>query len=271
MTNTTLGYVKGLGYVEESYGDWLTNIVESRGKIISPRDEAYARLQTQATEKIGQSYGTQTSAGFEYAKDQLPIVRLHSRLLEKAMAERAVAANKNGNYFCTPTTKEYEASLKEAEKEMKKDPKDWNVFTFPSPDSITISDKEHWNLYQAFLKDQATPYFELNGPITVHHVSKNVVDARNGTLLSYLWFGSLDSRCGFVCDDCFIDFNYETRWVSRKETAEGTQKISSEEINVAYTQKEINKYSDILQKVRTGELPNSRLEELVEFLERLKQ
>ncbi|MBS3081204.1 hypothetical protein J4221_07065 [Candidatus Pacearchaeota archaeon] len=49
------------------------------------------------------------------------------------------------------------------------------------------------------------------------------------------------------------------------------QKISAGEKTVPYTRKNINSYLDIVHGVRKGNLPNSKLEELIEFLEKLKQ
>ena len=118
MANELITHVKELGEVVQSNGNWLTNVQDSKGRIITPRNEAYARLQTIGEKDIGKSYGTRTSAGFEHAKEQFPLVRLRSQLLNKSLAEKAVAANNNGNYFSTQTTKEYEQSLEEAEEEM---------------------------------------------------------------------------------------------------------------------------------------------------------
>ena len=272
MANELITHVKELGEVVQSNGNWLTNVQDSKGRIITPRNEAYARLQTIGEKDIGKSYGTRTSAGFEHAKEQFPLVRLRSQLLNKSLAEKAVAANNNGNYFSTQTTKEYEQSLEEAEEEMKKEPKDWNVFTLPSRSKMTMSNTENWNVYEAFLNDQAKPYFELNGPITIYPVDEKTVDAQDGTLLTQLWFGSLDCGSGFNGGSRSLHYDYDrARWV-RKKSATGTQKIfSPEEIKVPYTQREITKNVDILQGVRDGNLPASKLEQVVAFFGKLKQ
>ena len=91
MTDETLkvvANVEGLGKIVEIRGDFysqLQQLQELGINPISPRDEAYARLKTRATgviydttgkENIGMSTGTKTSAGFEYVKGKLPILRL---------------------------------------------------------------------------------------------------------------------------------------------------------------------------------------------------
>ncbi|MEK6860659.1 MAG: hypothetical protein AABY07_01690, partial [Nanoarchaeota archaeon] len=67
----TLAYIKNLE-VRQSEGDFLKCLNESARNIITPRDEAYVRLQTRDRENIGRRYGTWTSAGFEYVREQLP-------------------------------------------------------------------------------------------------------------------------------------------------------------------------------------------------------
>ena len=75
-----------------------------------------------------------------------------------------------------------------------------DVIVLPSREQFTISDKENWEVYQAVLKDQAKPYFELDGPINVSPVGANTVDAQKGTLLTALWFGDFRYYPGFGGD-----------------------------------------------------------------------
>ena len=192
----TLAYIKNLE-VRQSEGDFLKCLNESARNIITPRDEAYVRLQTRDRENIGRRYGTWTSAGFEYVREQLPILRLESRLLDLELARQAVEANKRGKYFHTSNTDEYEDSLKQAKKDKNKKPSERKVIILPSRGNFKISEKENWEVLEALLKDQARPYFELNGPITVYPVDKKDVDSQNGTLLTQLCFRHFDIRSGF--------------------------------------------------------------------------
>ena len=98
--------------------------------MISPRDEAYLRLRTRKKENIGESYGTRTSAGFECIKGENPIIRLSSRLNNQRLAKLAVEANRQGNYFSTNSTKEYEGSLEQVKKDKGKNPTKRNVILF---------------------------------------------------------------------------------------------------------------------------------------------
>ena len=181
--------VEGLGKIVEANSDFYTNLqllTEEGARPISPRDEAYARLKTRGKENIGKLYGTRTSAGFEYVKGELPILRLDSRLLNPELARLAVEANRQERYFCTDSAREYEDSLKQAEKDRSKEPKDRNVIILPSRNPFEISDEENWDVFESISKDQARAYFKLNGSIIIFPVNTSYVDSQNGTLLTQM-------------------------------------------------------------------------------------
>ena len=263
-----IAYVKGLGEVVETAADFYSELKELKlggARLISPRDEAYARLQTIGKDNIGEDDGTRTRAGFDYAKEQLPILRLNSRLLNPALAKKAVKSNRANAYFHTETTEEYEQSLKQAEKDMSKEPSKRSAVVLPSRDNFTMSDKENWEVLEAVLKDQAEPYFKFNGPITVYPVDKKVVDAQDGTIETVLWFRNLRNWSDFSGISWDLGNAYRARGV--RESAEGTAKISKQSIN-SYTSKQAQKYLKILDGVRKGNLPASRLEEIVKYFNR---
>ncbi|MEK6830608.1 MAG: hypothetical protein AABX77_01115 [Nanoarchaeota archaeon] len=216
----TLAYIENLE-VRQSKGNFLKCLNESARKIITPRDEAYVRLQTRGRENIGIRYGTWTSAGFEYVREQLPILRLESRLLDLKLARQAFEANKRGKYFNTESTKEYEDSLKQAEKDKNKRPSERKVIILPSRDDFTIKEKENWEVLETILKDQAKPYFELNGPIPLYFVDEETVDSQNGTLLTQLWFRYLVNRSGFDGYYWYLDYNVRAHWVFEKTSEAG--------------------------------------------------
>ena len=263
--------VKDLGKVVEvavAFDAELKQLSQGNARLISPRDEAYARLQTRGKEKIGKSYGTWATAGFEYAKEQLPVLRLRSRLLNQRLAKKAVQENRQGRYFHTDSTEEYETSAEQAEKDKEKDPEKRKVLVLPSITKFTISDKDNWEIYQAILKDQAKPYFELNGPITIYPVGVREVDSQDGTLMTQMWFSGLGVRSGLgggrgLGCVCWARGVLKTGRASR--VAVGSQ------TKLPYTSKQLDKNSRIVQGVRTGELPASKLEQVEEFLGGLKQ
>ena len=106
-----IAYVKGVGQVVETrknFYDELLEFQEAGAKLITPSQEMKARIRTAGKENIGKSYGTWTTAGFDYAKAELPLLKLNSRLLNPELARQAVEANRSNKYFSTQSTKEYE-------------------------------------------------------------------------------------------------------------------------------------------------------------------
>ena len=208
--------VEGLGRVVEVKNDFYNELLQLKGsgaRPISPRDEAYARLMTRGKEDIGRTYGTRTSAGFEYVNGQLPILRLESRLLTPELARQAVEANRKGHYLSTASTKEYADSLKQAEQDKNKEPRERSVIILPSKSEFKISDKEYWEIFESIFKDQAKAYFELNGPISVYLANERKIGSQNGTILSQLWFRDLGCGSELYGDDGDLDDAYGLRGV----------------------------------------------------------
>jgi len=263
--------VDKLGKIVEVCSDFyveLQQLKDSGARLISPRDEAYARLHTRGKENIGQVYGTRTISGFEYAKGRLPIFRVNSRLNDPKLAKLAVEANKARNYFHTESTKEYEESLKQAEKEKSKEPKKRNIMVLPSRDAFTISDKENWDIFEMIFKDQAKPYFEYNGPITVYPIHKGTVDEQDGTILNVLWFRSYEGASLLYGFSRNINHDDRARgvFVEDIENTHGKSKSLS-----YYQQKQIDKYLQLVQKIKDGKASVSKLEKVEIFLADLKK
>jgi len=70
------------------------------------------------------------------------------------LAKLAVEANRAGNYFHTDSTKEYEASLKQAEQDKNKEPKKRMLSFSLHENRLQFLIKENWENLQAILKDQ---------------------------------------------------------------------------------------------------------------------
>jgi len=239
-----LSNVKGLGQVVEADSNFYTNLQEleqAGASLISPRDEAYARLNS----NIGKTYGTFTTAGLEYVKGEKPILRLDSRLLNPELAKQAAEANRNGIYFSTKNTKEYEESLKQAEQDKNKDPKERNVIILPSREVFDISLTENSEVLECLLKDQAKAYSEIKKVLTFYPVSKETIDEQNGTLLTQLWFYSVAYRSGLVGDNRDLGYGYGARGVQK--SGEATQK-SPQEVEV-YTPNQISKVLNDLKLI----------------------
>lgn len=281
----TLASIEGLGKIVEVVGAFdvklqeLEQAAEEAGvklktPVITPRDEAYARIKTKDAKQIGRNYGTWTTSGFEYAKGELPVLTRESRLLNLGLAEQAVIANRNEEYFHTNTTQEYDEARKIADKEIKqgKKPNERTVLVLPSRENFRITPKENWHVLEFLLQDQAKPYFDLHeihsrkSSIPVCLVDKDTVDAQTGTLMTVLWFSSLDGWSGL--DGDYRDLLYgdgRARGVFEKTSEAGSRPRKTPKIKLPYTQRE----SPYTQREVVAQL--KRLEEIAEFLERLKQ
>ena len=274
----TLATVKGVGRVVEvsrNFYDNLNALRENFAKVISGRQEAIARMETAGTENIGRSYGTYLNSGFEYAKGQMPVLRLKSRLLDPKLARLAVEANKQSRYFSTGDTQFYEESLKQAEKEVKEGREPWKrqVIVMLSRDLFAIKSDKNFDVLEFELRDPklAKQYFEFNGsnPMNVYLVDKSTVDVQDGTLLTQVWFWNLGNRSDVIGGSRFLSNAYRVRGVL--PTAEGrTQKIPSSIKSEPYTPKQVGKIYDLIQGVKEGKLPASKLEKALSFLESLR-
>ena len=92
-----------------------------------------------------------------------------------------------------------------------------SVIILPVGTEFTISDRENRELLEAIFKDQAGPYFALNGPIRVYldfdHVSSHNGNNHNqGTLLTQMGIGVLDS-CSPISGSRHLGLGYKLRGV----------------------------------------------------------
>jgi len=203
---TSIIKVQGLGEIVEVGGDF-TQILDQLNyygaTLISPRDEAYARLQTRDAERIGRSQGTWTRAGFEYVKGELPVLVRESKLLDPELARQAVEANRQGRHFATNSLDQYAQSLAIAKEDESKDPKDRRAIILPSDTNFITSLERSPEVLQFLLQDQAEQYFRFNceDPMNVYLVDRNTVPSKEGTTLTQLWFRYLGSRSGLNGND----------------------------------------------------------------------
>jgi hypothetical protein len=258
-----IGNVKGVGRVVEAQGnfyDVLRAFDRDGAKLITERQEAIARMKTADAEAIGRSYGTWTTAGFEYAPKQMPLMRIRSRLLNPELAKQAVEANSRGEYFSTESTREYEQSLKQAEKDKDKEPSKRTVMAMPLRDSFDITRKNLDILEFALRnKDLAKGYFEFNGavPMKVYLIDKNTVDTQDGTILTQAWFSSLDYRSNLNgnCRDLSSDYRVRgvsvTGEASRAEISRTSRKTGKSELytptDLKEAEREIKRLSGMLR------------------------
>ena len=220
--------VEGLGEIVEvsgNYSDSLSRLASQGAKLISPRDEAYARIRAGPKLKdIGKLDGTLTSAGFEYAEGELPLLNLDSRLLSPELARLAVEANRQERLFSTDSTREYEESFEIAKEDEGKNPQERRVMVMPSKKTFGITQRENYEVLQFLLKDQADEYFRLNGLI---QITTYLIDERNvpkkGTALIQLLFSSFDYRSDLDGNNRSLHYNGRLRGVRSQNFPSGNK------------------------------------------------
>ena len=181
--------VKGLGkvgIVYNSFDKQLKEFKEAGAKfpyIMDVRTMAYMRLNK------GPKDVARTCHAPIYAKDSpIIIARVSPLIKDFKMAEQAVEANRNGNYFVTENTEVYDKYVEIAEKDKNKDPGKRRALILPSKETYLI--KPNSEEAQALFKDTKEEYFETfckNG-INFYPVSKDFVNIQKGSLVGYLWF-----------------------------------------------------------------------------------
>ncbi len=229
-------YVEGLGEVGTSVGNLVTN-VRDLGKLISMRDEAYARIQTAGADNIGKIAGTRVSMVVSYLKEDYPVLQKIGKFPLR-LAKSLVKANSQGKYYSTRTSKAYDKARKTADEEGKLgiEPAERTAIVCPSRTNFSMSPDENAQHYVFVFEDMAhedeeserKSYFQLNnGPIVFYPVSASTIDgenprpltAKNGSTQNFLWFSLLDNRSKLVGYDWRADSNiYWSRGVLNKST-----------------------------------------------------
>lgn len=276
MINQTV-FVKGLGEVAYSDGSLAVNRRDLKGRLISPRNEAYARIHTAGKEDIGKTDGTRVALEVDYMKGELPILARYDRL-NLALAKQVVDANSQGKYYCTDSTKKYETKRKLADKEEKqgKSPQERTAIALPR-DSFGMTLTENRQQLDFILQDTGEQYFELNGKVLINFypIDKKVVDGNSPNLLTnangtivvpYLWFGCLDYGSGLY--GRYAYYYGRARGVSGS-SAEGAPKISGE----TQVQKQVSEYSqrDIERELKRISRLETELQKSRNFLLQLKK
>ena len=211
--------------------------------------------------------------GFVYAKGVEPIiVRISPLVSDRELAEQAVEANRNGRYFATPTKELYDRFRAQAEKDKGNSPLERREIILPSRKNFQIQPGEETF---EFLFEGGKEYLSHIGrsKLTVYLVNPSTIDSQEGTLATQSWLHRIDNDSGVDGDDWNLSYYDAVRGVRIAEGDSGeasAQKISNEEVEArTYTTRQIETYRNILQGVRKGDLPASKLEQLIPIIESL--
>ena len=218
--------IKGLGKVGIVYNSFDKQLKEFKKAgakfpyVMDIRNMAYMRLNK------GLIDGARTCHAPIYAKDSpIIIARVSPLIKDFKMAEQAVKANKNNQYFVTENTEVYDKYAEIAEKDKSKDPEKRSAFILPSKEKYIISPNSEEA--QALFKDTGKEYFETfcEKGIKFYPVSKDFVNNQKGSLVEYLWFRHPDFDSGLDGDDGDLSNDVSAFGVLSETSEAGSKKI----------------------------------------------
>jgi len=243
-------------YVEAPFDKAKKELESNKYRIISLSENAKLRMQEGKDAFISQN-GNYTREGVIYLPSNKIYLTKSSPIMENA--EEATECHRKGNEFYL-NDKQVSNAIKKG-----------TAVKFPQNDNYSIpTDKFGEDIitdfafgkiakdYGKFLKEEAK----------INEMPVWLSNCENKPFARQLWFRGLGGGVrsglgGFGSLDYYGDGVRGVREVS----AEG----AAQKISLPYKQKDIKNYLNILQDVREGNLPASKLEKVIKGLEKLKQ
>ena len=239
--------------------------------MITAEQLAYARTHAeQGGESSLSRSGSYTLAGFVHLKGEMPIRVARSPLVNVRLAGLAVKANRAGNYF-SDSEQVYERFAKQAEEDKSKDPEKRRAVVLPNNKPFQVSSRANPDVFRHIFGKAGEDYLQFMGrnSITVYPVDVNTVNAQDETILTQEWLSGLDDGSNVYGDERSLNYNYAVRGVQRTGGA-SSQKKSSTGAITQYSTKQLDRLIKVMQGVREGKLPASRLEREIKFAESLR-
>lgn len=270
MAKTYEAEVKGLGIihrVEEPFDEALKTIKGAGAVPITARDLAYARMREGDDSSLC-TRGSYIKEGVVYIPSKALLIR-NSPLLNQKLAQEAVQVHRKSNEFHVndKLTKKYQ---EQAEADKNKFPEKKRILiiskrgTFEIPTN-RFKDEE---LTLWLFEDLAEDYGDFLKNNKINRMPVYLTSNNKEKFANQLWLGNLGLRSYLNGDYRLLGFGHNVRGVL-KESAAGTSQKFSEKL--PYTPKQVDKISKIINGVRQGNIPASKLEKALEFLNRLKE
>ncbi len=252
--------------------------LEVLGKnLISTWRLANARMQTDKANSLN-TYGSYNGEGFVYAAKSEPLIVRASPLLDSKLARKAIEANRQGRYFTTEDRKLYDEQRAIAEKNKDKEPFKRQAIILPSRGNFEISSELNAETFEFLFGKDGKKYLSFVGRnnLTVYLVDPSTVDSQNGTLLTQSWLHRVVLGSVVSGDNRYLGYYYRVRGVcaplgALTSEASSAQKISRDKVKVPYTSRQLDKMAEVLDGVRQGNLPASRLEKVAQFIQNLRK
>lgn len=268
MTQQIEAEVKGLGKViriAKPFDQALETLKKENARVISAKDLANARIQT-GTESSLSRNGSYVKEGLVYVPDKTLFVR-NSPFLVQTIARDAVQVHRNVNEFFVNNNfiQKYQ---EQAETDKKKEPEKRRVLELARRGTYKIPTNrfkdEELTLWLFGKKAQKYGDF-LKQKAGINEIPVYLSSNSSQNSANQLWLGCLDDRSSLYGYNRGLDYYYYVRGVLKTGEASRTAEKSP------YTKRQIDKIGKLVQGVRQGDLPASRLEKVADFLDKLKQ
>jgi hypothetical protein len=191
--------IEGFGEMIYSHGTFVDNVKDLDGRLISPRDEAFALQQIKDEQQIIKGYETRVAIRVDYLKNELPVLSKY-RSLNIDLAKKVVNANSQGKYYCTNSYEAYKTRRKIADEEESQGILYAHRRSVVTPrDDFEMSLTQYRYILDFLFQDQAEVFYQFRGgfPIKFYTLDKKIIDFNNPELLNtngtiiipYLYFG----------------------------------------------------------------------------------
>ena len=270
MAKTYEAEVEGLGIIHrvaKPFDEALKTLKGAGANPISARDLAYARIPEGSSSSLCTS-GSYIKEGSVYVSDKSLLIR-NSPLLNQKLVQKAVQAHRNGSEF-NINDKLVDKYQEQAEADKNKSPEKRRVLSLNKRGNFNIPTNrfkdEELTLW--LFKDLAENYGNFLKDNNINEMPAYLTENNKEKFANQLWLGDLDSQSILVGGSRYLNCSYGVRGVWKKSAKGASQKISAK---LPYTPKQLTKISNVVEGVRQGNLPASRLEKVLNFFENLKQ
>ncbi len=256
--------VGNIGYLEVPFDQAVRTF--GRTKILTAESLAQGRIQNGKRSSLSTN-GSYAREGVVYVPGEGKILtRKSPALVSLKEAERATQSHSQGKEFSI-TSKKAGEYLEKA-----KDQKDKSAILLTDTGAVPTNRFGEDERTVWLFGKQAESYgdFLQNAGITGMQSYLSDENSQEEPFANQLWLSSLDDRSDFVGVGRVLSFSGRVRGVfSVGEADARSPKAKSEPLTKHYTARQVDRNITIVNKIRQGDWPASKLEQVAKFLENL--
>jgi hypothetical protein len=222
-------------------------------QIISLEENARLRIQKGADADISQN-GNWTREGVLYLPDKRILLTKNSPIID--FPDQATNCHRNG--------KDFYLEREQIEKSLK--------------DSIKIKDTKiptnrfnQNDLMVYALGDTAEAYGDFLSNLGINELKIWLTETQDKPFIRQLWFYYLPNRSDFCGYNWDLDYNYRVRGVLKDSAKPTRSRNELGTTKLPYTSKQVDEMLQSTRGVKQGKLGTSNLEQVIGFLETLRQ